>query len=136
MAMEPGRSAQPRVVVIDDDPDFIRIITDTLRRASYRVDAHDHGTGARQFVREARPDLVILDIHLGDRSGWDVFQALRLDPDTEDIPVLVCSGDVEEIRRFSPTLLRRNADVLGKPFDLQSLLLKVHQLTSESADAM
>ena len=133
MAPEPKQAGQPRVMVIEDDPDCIAILTAMLQTEGYRVDVHPDGAGAYGLVKHTRPDIVVLDLNLPDRSGWDIFQALRLDPDTAGIPVLVCSSAQEDLLRRSQRLRSMNADALPKPFTGDALLRKIRQLVGSPA---
>ncbi len=84
-----------RVVVIDDSPRDSRLIRRLLQRhKSYRVyEAHTAPEGI-ELVREQLPDLVVLDLMMPDMSGFDVLDALKADPITQQIPVIVVSGKV------------------------------------------
>ena len=69
-----------------------------------------------------------------DISGWDILQALKLDPKTSDIPVLVCSAAVQELRSLEAQLARIGVDVLIKPFAIDTLLDKVRNLIGPNLD--
>jgi threonine synthase len=81
------------VVVIDDNPRDSRLICRLLQaRKSYRVFEANDGTAGLALVRERLPDLVILDLLMPDVDGFDVLDALKRDPTTTNIPVLVVTG--------------------------------------------
>ncbi len=82
-----------RVVVIDDSPHDSRLIRRLLQRhRSYRVFEANEGKTGLELVRERRPDLIILDLMMPDMDGFDVLSALKADPQTARIPVIVVSG--------------------------------------------
>jgi CheY-like chemotaxis protein len=69
-----------------------------MKRSGFRVISTQEGKGALDMARREKPDLVVLDVMLPDMDGWEVLQALKADPATCDIPVLVCSALREEKR--------------------------------------
>jgi DNA-binding response OmpR family regulator len=121
-------ATQPLIVVINDDPAFLDLVKDLLEDERFRVEVRRIGTGAYQFVKDRQPALVILDVKLGDKSGWDVCQAIVLDPATRQIPVLVCSAAVDELRTMADRVRRLGGDVLRKPFALDALVSKAEAL--------
>lgn len=79
------------VLVVDDDPDARHLLCTTLERAGLRVATASSGVEALETVRAARPAVMLLDILLGDMSGWDVLTLLRADPRHADLPVILCT---------------------------------------------
>jgi threonine synthase len=81
------------VVVVDDNPQDARLVRRLLQaHKAYRVFEAGSGTQALQLVHERRPDLIILDLMMPDMDGFDVLEALKTNPDTADIPVIVLSA--------------------------------------------
>jgi CheY-like chemotaxis protein len=81
---------------------------------------------AYEFVKEQRPDLVLLDIRMETpEAGWMVLELLTLDPQTRDVPMIVCSAAIRELQDHEDLLKKYGVDVLPKPFDLDTLLEKV-----------
>jgi DNA-binding response OmpR family regulator len=126
--VERGAGYGKTIVVINDSPELLELAELLLREEEYDVKVGLLGTGALELIRTTRPDLVILDVRLPDVSGWDVLQALKLDPQTSAIPILVCSAAVQELRSLESQLSRIGVDVLIKPFAIDSLLDKVRNL--------
>jgi DNA-binding response OmpR family regulator len=127
-APSPGPVTRPLIVVINDDPTFLELVKDLLEDERFRVEVRRIGGGAYQVVKERQPALVILDVRLGDKNGWDVCQALVLDPATQRIPILVCSGAADELRAVAEQVRRLGGDVLRKPFALDALVSKAEAL--------
>ena len=119
--------ARPRVVVINDDTDFLNLMSELLTElGEHDVEVCREGDHAYQFVRERLPDLVILDIRIeGQDVGWAILECLTLDPTTRPIPLIVCSAAIRELQAHEEMLERYGIDVLTKPFDLDVLLEKV-----------
>jgi DNA-binding response OmpR family regulator len=127
-AVEKGPGYGKTIVVINDSPELLELAEMLLRDEDYDVKVALLGTGALELIRTTTPDLVILDVRLPDVSGWDVLQALKLDPKTSAIPVLVCSAAVQELRSLDAQLATMGVDVLIKPFAIDALLDKVRNL--------
>lgn len=81
----------PLAVVIDDDPDALDIYRRVLGRSGYQTRAASNGSDGLDMIREARPDLVLLDIAMPEMDGWSVLAALKAEPELIDIPVVVVS---------------------------------------------
>ena len=81
-----------RVLVIEDEPNITEAIGFILSRAGWTVHVHEDGVTAAERVRSLPPDLVILDVMLPGRSGFDILRELRADPATQDLPVLMLTA--------------------------------------------
>jgi CheY-like chemotaxis protein len=118
MAQRTGRT----VLYAEDNPSIRALIaTVVARRAGTRLLSADLGREAIELARRHHPDLVLLDLNLPDIPGEAVLAALRGDPATRDVPVVVISGDpspdrVEQLRAAGAR------DYLVKPLDLQRLV--------------
>ncbi len=115
------------IAVINDDTAFLDLMHDALTSlGDYETVLCKEGDRAYRFVKERRPDLVILDIRIGGpETGWTVLEMLTLDPETRPIPVIVCSADGRDLQAREPQLRRPGVEILPKPFDLDVLLEKV-----------
>ena len=89
-------SKAKKVLIVDDDPDAVDITGAMLSEFEgvVTISANDGESGLRQ-AREAKPDLIILDVHMQGKSGFDVFHELKRDESTKDIPVIMLTA-VEE----------------------------------------
>jgi len=120
MSSEP---AKPKIVVIDDDDAFLRLMEDLLGSEGYDVRTRQAWLQAYEFVKAERPDLVILDVVLGGEDrGWSVLDLLLLDPETRPVPVIICSASLAALRERAEILQRHGILALAKPFDLDDLL--------------
>jgi CheY-like chemotaxis protein len=82
-----------RILVVDDDPDFVEIIRTILLRENYEVDTAANGDQALEKIRVDKPDLIILDIMMSTiLDGVSVSQELREDPDLRQIPLIMVSS--------------------------------------------
>ena len=81
-----------RVLVIEDEPNIIEAINFILSRDGWSVDTHSNGHDAVDVVLAKAPNLVILDVMLPGRSGYDILKDLRAHPQTADLPVLMLTA--------------------------------------------
>jgi len=80
------------VLLIEDEQNIIEAIRFLLSRDGWRVDTHSNGHDAVDVIRTAQPDLVILDVMLPGKSGFDILTELRSKPDTLKLPVLMLTA--------------------------------------------
>ena len=116
-------SAPKHILAGDDSPEILELFRDILEAEGYRVSVTSASLDVDQVKRLA-PDLVILDHMIldGEGSGWQLLQALRRDPTTAGLPVVVCTGAVQRVRENQALLDRLGACVVFKPFDIDRLL--------------
>jgi CheY-like chemotaxis protein len=81
----------PIILVVDDNPDVLRLFERYLQASRNRLIQATSAEQALQFMREARPCLITLDLMMPYRDGWELLQILRRDDATRDIPIVVCS---------------------------------------------
>lgn len=124
LARSTERFAEARIMVVDDDPAIVRLVATVLQMAG-ATDVHGV-TDPRQAVRrcrDLRPDLLVLDLHMGAVvGGLDVLAALG--EDGEATSVVVLSGDTNPDAR-SRALRSGAADFIAKPFDVVDLLRRL-----------
>jgi putative two-component system response regulator len=116
------------IMVVNDSMEFLQLMEELLRDEGYQVTVVETGAGTRTAARHLRPDLIILDVRLPDMSGFEVLNLLRLDPETEAIPVLLCTAAVRDVQAQEEVLGQRGIPVLFKPFDLEALLTAIRQI--------
>ena len=80
------------VLIIEDEPNIIEAISFILSRDGWQVDTHSNGHDAVAVVRARAPDLVVLDVMLPGRSGYDILTDLRAQPETQDLPILMLTA--------------------------------------------
>lgn len=84
---------QPRVLMVEDHPDIADLYQLKLQLEGYRVAVASDGVAGLSMARSLIPDLILLDIHVPQLDGLQVLAALREDKATDELPVIVCSGD-------------------------------------------
>ncbi len=124
-----GSVDQRRVLIVEDEPDVARLLAFNLEAAGFAVQIAATVTAAMAKAKERRPEVVVLDLMLPDGSGFDVCRALRADPATADVGVLMLTarGDAED--RIGG--LEAGADdYVVKPFVVREVVLRVTALAS------
>jgi CheY-like chemotaxis protein len=128
--------ARSLIAVVNDDAPFLELMEQLLEEEGYRVLPINEGEQAYQRIKRQRPELVILDIRLGNPdAGWLVLETLRLDPALRNIPVIVCSADLRALLEREEYLRQMGCECLPKPFDLDQLLTKMEKILGPSPRA-
>ena len=106
-----------RVLIVDDDPDMVALLEVTLESEGVLVQSAGDAESALRSAREARPSLMLLDLHLPGRDGLDVCRALHEDPDPglAELPVLVLTGARVKESDLIDVFLAGATDYLTKP---------------------
>ena len=119
--------AQKMILVVDDSPTERFFLTDLLKRSGYEVLTAENGEDALAKIRLERPSLVVMDVVMPGSSGFQVTRALNRDPETQSIPVILCTSKSTETDRIWG--LRQGArDYVTKPVDGEILLAKIAEL--------
>jgi two-component system phosphate regulon response regulator PhoB len=112
------------VLVVDDEPDITALVAYHLAKAGYQVSTAANGPEAIRMAEEQAPDLVVLDLMLPGLSGYEVLEALRRQPRTQDVGVVLLTARRDETDRIKGLSLGAD-DYLVKPFAPQELILRV-----------
>lgn len=120
---------QKRVLLIEDEPNIIEAVRFILNRDGWTVETHSDGSDAVDRVRKSAPDVVILDVMLPGKSGFDILRELRADPQSAELPVLMLTArgqtkDREMAERAGVSLY------MTKPFSNSDMLEAVRTLAT------
>jgi PAS domain S-box-containing protein len=122
-----ARRRRPVVLVVDDDPDACALVRNALERNGINVVSVASGREALAITRSLRPAVMVLDIQLGDMTGWDVLAALRADPEHAELPVILCTVTDPDQR----TGVLGVVEHLTKPFDRDHLSRLVQRFVGD-----
>ncbi len=119
-----------RVLLIEDEPNIIEAISFILSRDGFTVHTHQDGTTAMAKVRAQTPDMIILDVMLPGRSGFDILRDLRSEAATAKLPVLMLTArgqarDREQAQRLGVDVF------MTKPFSNAEICAQVRALIGE-----
>ncbi len=123
-----------RILVVEDDPDIADLMRHYLVRAGHDVEVLASGSAAVETVRAQPPDVLILDLMLPGMSGLDVCHAIREDPATARLPIIMVTARAQESDRVRG--LESGADdYVTKPFSARELVARVGALLRRVAPA-
>jgi DNA-binding response OmpR family regulator len=111
----------PTVLVVDDEPDVLRLLEVVLGNHGHRVITARTGLEALAAAQEQRPDLVLLDVMMDDMDGWEVLRLLKMDEQTRELPVVMVSARTEPRDKIRG-LQEGAVDYLTKPFTMEHVL--------------
>ncbi|HMJ13269.1 MAG TPA: response regulator [Polyangiaceae bacterium] len=114
----------PRILVIEDEDDIRQVLDYNLREAGYDVLLAAQGHEGLRIAREARPDLMLLDLMLPDLPGTDICRAIKDDNATRGIAVVMLTARGTEVDRVVGFELGAD-DYVTKPFSVRELILRV-----------
>jgi two-component system, OmpR family, alkaline phosphatase synthesis response regulator PhoP len=113
-----------RIMVVDDDKDIRKLVESILAKEDFITSGADSAADALRKIQASRPDLVILDLQLPDKDGFEVCKALRGDPATKYIPIVFLT--VQNLDSYKIAGLELGADdYITKPFNQTELLARV-----------
>ena len=126
------------ILVINDSPDILALFADLLTDEGYRVTTdtftvemgilHDH-------IRQIRPDLIILDMIIGREDlGWQLTQLLKMSPQTNRIPLILCTGAVKQVEELATHLNTMAIGIVIKPFEIDGLLAVIDRTWEKVAN--
>ncbi len=118
----------PRIYVIDDDIDLLKVIKSLLLKKGYNVSTFNDWKDAHRNLKISEPQLILLDVFLSGIDGLDVCQKLKSSPYTRHIPILIFSA----FPRIAESAIHDYGadDFIAKPFEVGDLIKKVHKILS------
>ena len=112
------------VLIVDDNRDILRLLSQMLADEGYKVQTAANGAQALAAVQGAPPDLILLDIMMPEMDGYEVCQHLKADAETRDIPVIFISA-IDATRDKVRALTVGGVDYVTKPFQIKEVLARV-----------
>lgn len=114
-------------LIIEDSATQVEVISSCLQRGGFNIQVAGNGDEAMAKISSQKPDVIILDVVLPDRSGFELCRDLKAEAETSSIPVVICSTKSSEMDKFWG--MKQGADAyIGKPVDQEELLRTVKQL--------
>jgi CheY-like chemotaxis protein len=114
--------SQPTVniLVVDDDPEIVSMLTTRLGARGYHVTTAGDGHRALELAKRERPALILLDVMMPGKSGWEVARALKQDPVTQAIKIVMVTAIGEQVNEITSPLYGADAHI-DKPFEFEKL---------------
>lgn len=124
MQFSPTNKSKQEILVVDDTPDNLRLLSAILTQQNYEVRKALNSTRAISSVKADAPDIILLDIKMPGMNGYDVCRALKADPETREIPVIFISAlddALDKVQAFSVG----GVDYITKPFQEAEVLARI-----------
>ena len=115
------------ILAVDDTATVRRLVEINLSRQGFTVATAETGAGALKDANSLRPDIILLDLNLPDMHGFEVLEALKKNPVTKNIPVLIATGDASA-NTVKEALVRGATDYIIKPFNFKVIANKAKSL--------
>ena len=116
-----------RILIVDDSPTERHVLNDLLTKAGFEVVASDSGEDAIHKSKQAKPDLILMDVVMPGLNGFQATRAISRDPETKSIPIILCTSKSQETDKIWG--LRQGArDYIVKPVNRDELLAKINSM--------
>jgi two-component system alkaline phosphatase synthesis response regulator PhoP len=113
-----------RILVVDDDKEVVRLMRGYLEQSGYEVLVAYNGETAMHIIRREQPDLILLDLMLPDRDGWDITRTLRSDGGLMTIPIIMLTARVDDTDKIVGLELGAD-DYVTKPYNPREVVARV-----------
>lgn len=121
-----------QILIADDEPNIVLSLEFLMQREGYRVLVARDGEEALERIRAERPDLVVLDVMMPKRNGFEVCEAVRADPSLAGVRILMLTAKGREAEMHKGLNLGADAYV-AKPFSTRDLVNRIKTLLAEEA---
>ncbi|MCY1127495.1 response regulator [Frigidibacter sp. RF13] len=128
---QPAQAKIPRVLVVEDEDNIAIALDYLIRREGLEPERISNGAEAMERIRASHPDLVLLDVMLPEMSGYEICQAVRLDPELKHIPILMMTARGSAVERRKGLALGADG-FIAKPFELKELRSEMHRLLDKA----
>jgi DNA-binding response OmpR family regulator len=123
------QTRKPHILVVEDEDSIAVALEFIVTREGYDHDRVASGAGALERIRTTHPDLVLLDVMLPEVTGYEICQAVRLDPTLADVKILMMTAQGSAIGQKKGLALGADG-FIAKPFELRTLREEVRRLLS------
>lgn len=122
---------QNHILCIEDNPEMIELLEIILRRKGFKVSGASGGAEGLRKVQEFLPDLVLLDLMMFDIGGWEVYQQMKADEKTKNIPVIVVTAKAQSIDKVLGLHVAKVDDYITKPFSPTDLVERITRVLTK-----
>ena len=122
-----------RLVYVEDEREMIDLVRLILSRRGFEVIGANGGRDGLETIRRELPDLVLLDLMMPDMDGWDVYQQMKAEESTREIPVIVVTAKAQSIDKVLGLHIAKVDDYISKPFSPQELTESVEKVLARRA---
>lgn len=118
-----------RILVVDDEPNIVLSLEFLMKREGYSVSTAADGDAALKTIDDKAPHLILLDINMPKRNGFDVCQQVRANPKHKDVKIIMLTAKGRDVDQEKGLALGAD-DYVTKPFSTQDVVAKVAELLS------
>ena len=116
-----------KILIVDDEQDIVELVSYNLEKEGFKTVKAFDGEAALKMVKLQKPDLIILDLMLPKMNGLDVCRAIRRDPETVSLPIIMLTAKGDEVDKIIG--LENGADdYITKPFSIKELIARVRSI--------
>jgi len=126
---------RPKIVIVNDEPDFLELAAELLREAGFDVTTCDQPRNCYHVIREVRPELAIVDARMRDVDDWHVLTLVLLDRELRSTPVLVSTPLGPDTELLERRLRELGCQMITKPFRADELLSAVRAMVQNRGAA-
>lgn len=119
------------ILVVDDEPNILLSLEFLMKQAKYTVRTARDGEEALKSVESSPPDLMLLDVNMPKRTGYQVCETIRANPEWKNVRIIMLTAKGRDIEREKGLALGAD-DYITKPFATQEVVNKVKELLSET----
>ena len=123
------------ILCIEDQQEMIDLIRLILSRRNFEIRGANSGKEGLEIIRTEHPDLILLDLMMPEMDGWEVYQQMKADDATRDIPVIVLTAKAQSIDKVLALHIAKVDDYIAKPFSPQELLTSVDNVLGRKRTA-
>jgi two-component system, OmpR family, alkaline phosphatase synthesis response regulator PhoP len=120
-----------RILVVDDDKQIVRLVQSYLEKSGFTILTAYDGENALRIIRHERPDLIVLDLMLPGKDGWEITKAIRADANLAATPILMLTARIEDTDKILGLELGAD-DYLTKPFNPREVVARVRAILRRS----
>ena len=124
------RMRRPYVLVVDDEPDLVEVLSATLSQEGYIVSGASNGLEALSVIDAVHPDVIVLDMAMPYLNGWDCLNQIRSNPHLQDTRIIILTGADKSFHARQQGLKLGAIKYLLKPCDPEDLIQAVRQALS------
>ena len=120
-----------KILVVDDEPNIVLSLEFLMKQAGFQVRTASDGEAALAAIAAEPPDLMLLDVMMPRKNGYEVCQAVRANPEWKDIRIIMLTAKGREVEREKGMALGAD-DYITKPFSTQEVVDRVRELLAEA----
>ncbi|MCZ6575201.1 MAG: response regulator [Gammaproteobacteria bacterium] len=120
------------ILLVDDEPNIVLSLEFLMKRAGYAVRTATDGDAALEAITEDRPDLILLDVNMPKRDGFEICQLIRSNPGWKNIPIIMLTAKGRDVEREKGLAMGAD-DYVTKPFATQEVVKKVEAILGKAS---